>query len=160
MQPKMIAFDPLTGEIKGICLTQPQVMAWQTQGLDIMDGADEVDLFTHRVAEGQVVAKQVVELVPDKAVITAGGTDQAVVGVTVVGDFGDGEGAEIPPESIELLVAGAVQVVELAAGLGQTLPITAPLPTTIEVRVADQVAYLDNGGCVITAQEEEVPDGV
>ncbi|MFH2125101.1 MAG: hypothetical protein ABIK12_01200, partial [Pseudomonadota bacterium] len=97
MQPKTIAFDPLTGEIKGICLTQPQVMAWQQQGLDITDGADEVGLDTHRVVEGQVVAKTVVELIPDKAEITADGLDQAVVAVTVA--------AEEPPASIELLVA-------------------------------------------------------
>lgn len=152
MQSKMIAFDPLTGEIKGICLTQPQLMSWQTQGLDITDGADEVDLVTHRVVEGQVVAKTVVELSPDKAEIVAGGEDQAVVTVTVAG--------EEPPASIEVLVAGASQVVELAAGTGQVPPITAPYPTTIEVRVADQVAYLDNDGCAITVQEEEVPDGV
>lgn len=155
MQSKMIAFDPLTGEIKGICLTQPQVMAWQTQGLDITDGADEVDLATHRVVEGQVVAKTVVDLLPDKAVITAGETDQAVVAVTVA--------SEEPPASIEVLVAGATLEVELTAGAGQTPPITAPYPTTIEVRVADQVAYQDGGGCVITAQEAqvaEVPDGL
>ncbi|MBU4278168.1 hypothetical protein KKG48_04205 [Patescibacteria group bacterium] len=147
MQSKMIAYDPLTGEIRGICLTQPQVMAWQTQGLDITDGADEVDLATHRVMEGQVVAKTVVELVPDKSEFIAGGEEQAVVTVAVAG--------EEPPASIEVLVADAVQVVDLAAGFGQTLPITAPLPTTIEVRVADQLVYLDNGGCVITAGEEE-----
>ncbi|MFH2125525.1 MAG: hypothetical protein ABIK12_03360 [Pseudomonadota bacterium] len=148
MQPKMIAFDPLTGEIKGICLTQPQVMAWQQQGLDITDGADEVGLDTHRVVAGQVVAKTVVELIPDKAEITADGLDQAVVAVTVA--------AEEPPASIELLVAGAAQVVELTAGAGQLPPITTPFTTTIEVRVADQLAYQDNGGCVITAQEEVV----
>ncbi len=146
MQAKMIAYAPTTGEIRGICLTQPQVIAWQPQGLAIVDGSEEVGLDTHRVVEGQAVAKTVVELVPDKEVITAGGADQAVVGVTVAG--------EEPPASIELLVAGAAQVVDLTAGAGQTPPITAPYPTTIEVRVADQLTYQDGGGCVITAQEE------
>ncbi|MFH2127652.1 MAG: hypothetical protein ABIK12_14140 [Pseudomonadota bacterium] len=148
MQPKMIAYDLATGEIKGVCLTPPQVMAWQVQGFAAVDGADEVDLATHRVVEGQVVAKTVVELITDKAEITADGLDQAVVAVTVA--------AAEPPASIEVLVAGAVQVVELTSGAGQLPPITAPFTTTIEVRVADQLTYLDNGGCVITAQEEVV----
>lgn len=148
MQSKMVAYDPISGEIRGVCLTQPQVMVWQTQGLNITDGAEDVGLTTHRVVEGQVVAKTVVELIPDKTVITADGLDQAVVAVTVA--------AAEPPASIEVLVAGAVQVVELTAGVGQLPPITAPFTTTIEVRVADQLAYLDNGGCVITAQEEVV----
>ncbi|MBU4565460.1 MAG: hypothetical protein KMY53_15685 [Desulfarculus sp.] len=94
MQSKMIAYDPLTGEIRGVCLTPPQVLAWQAQGLTAIDGPEEAGLDTHRVAEGQVVAKVQVELSPDQSQIVADGQDQAVVAVTVSG--------QEPPGSLEL----------------------------------------------------------
>ena len=94
MQSKMIAYDPLTGEIRGVCLTPPQVMAWQAQGLAATDGPEEAGLDTHRVVEGQVAAKVEVQLMPDQSQIVADGQDQAVVTVTVPG--------QDPPDSLEL----------------------------------------------------------
>ncbi|MBU1274084.1 MAG: hypothetical protein KJ720_01785 [Proteobacteria bacterium] len=133
MQPKMIAYDPLTGEIRGICLAPPQVMAWQAQGLNAIDGPDETNLDTHRVAEGQVVAKTVVELTPDKSEIIADGVDQAVVAVTVLG--------QDPPASLEIMVGNQSETVALAGGAGALSPVSALTPCTLQVAVADSITY-------------------
>ncbi|MBU1156849.1 MAG: hypothetical protein KJ921_13415 [Proteobacteria bacterium] len=133
MQPKMIAYDPLTGEIRGVCLTPPQVMAWQAQGLAATDGPEEAGLDTHRVVGGQAVAKAVVELTPDKSEITADGEDQAVVAVTVLG--------EEPPDSLEVGVGSQSESVALVGGVGALSPISAVTPCTVLVAVADSITY-------------------
>lgn len=133
MQSKMIAYDPLTGEIRGVCLTPPQVLAWQAQGLTAIDGPEEAGLDTHRVAEGQVVAKVEVELSPDQSQIVADGQDQAVVAVTVLG--------QDPPSSLELTVGSQSETVALVGGVGALSPISAVTPCTVLVAVADSITY-------------------
>lgn len=134
MHPKMIAYNPATGEIVGLCVTPPQVMAWQAQGLSTGDAASEVELDTHYVSEGQVRPKTVVSLTPDKGEIIVDGEDQAVVGVSL--------DAPEPPASIELLVGGQSEVVALLGGVGALSPVVAATPCSIEVRLADEVAYV------------------
>ncbi len=133
MQSKMIAYDPLTGEIRGVCLTPPQLMAWQAQGLAALDGPEEVDLDTHRVVEGQVAAKTLVELTPDKSQIVADGQDQAVVAVSVLG--------QDPPASLEVSVGSQSETVALSEGVGSLSPISALTPCTVRVAVSDALAY-------------------
>lgn len=133
MQSKMIAYDPLTGEIRGVCLTPPQVMAWQALGFQSVDGPDEVDMHTHRVVEGQVTAKVEVELTPDQSEITADGEDQAVVTVTVSG--------QDPPDSLEVTVGSQSENVALVDGVGALSPISATTPCTVLVGVSDTITY-------------------
>ena len=133
MQSKMIAYDPLTGEIRGVCLTPPQVLAWQAQGLAATDGPDEAGLDTHRVVEGQVTAKVEVELTPDQSQIVADGEDQAVVTVTVPG--------QDPPDSLELTVGSQSETVALVGGVGALSPISAVTPCTLLVGVSDTITY-------------------
>lgn len=133
MQVKMIAYDPADGRIAGVCLTPPQIMAWQALGLSTCDGPEEVDLDTHRVVEGQAVAKTVVELTPDKSEITADGEDQAVVTVTVLD--------ENPPASLEVNVGNQSESVALADGTGALSPISALTPCAVLVSLADSITY-------------------
>lgn len=133
MQSKIVAHDPLTGEIRGICLTPPQVMAWQAQGLSAIDGPDETSLDIHRVVDGQIVAKVEVELTPDKSQIVADGVDQAVVAVTVFG--------QDPPASLEVTVGNQSETVALVGGAGALSPISALTPCTLLVAVADSITY-------------------
>ncbi|MCB2192968.1 MAG: hypothetical protein KQI62_15460 [Deltaproteobacteria bacterium] len=133
MQSKIIAYEPLTGEIRGVCLTPPQVLAWQSLGLSTLDGPDEAALASHRVVEGQVVVKVAVELIPDQSEITADGEDQAVVAVMV--------SSEDPPASLELTVGSQSETVALVGGAGALSPITATTPCTVLVGVTDSIAY-------------------
>lgn len=134
MQAKMIAYDAATGEIVGICLTPPQLMAWQAQGLAAVDGPEDIALDTHRVVDGQVAAKIPVTLTADKLSIAADGQDQAVVTVSV--------GGESPPAAIVLLVADIEEEVALTDGVGAASPIVAESACAIVVRVADPITYL------------------
>lgn len=133
MQSKIVAHDPATGEILGICLTPPQVITWQAQGLDSIDAPEEVGLDTHRVVLGQAVAKVEVELIADQSEIIADGEDQAVVAVTVLG--------QDPPESLEVTVGSQSETVSLVGGVGAVSPITALTPATVLVSVADSITY-------------------
>lgn len=133
MQSKIVAHDPATGEILGICLTPPQVTAWQAQGLSAVDGPEEVALDTHRVVEGQVVSKVAVELTPDQSQIVADGQNQAVVAVTVLG--------QDPPASLEVSVGSQSESVALTDGVGALSPISALTPCTVLVAVADPITY-------------------
>lgn len=141
------ANDPATGEIKQIWgggIDEQNRL--EVKGYIVVEGPN-VSASSHNYLRGELAPKIPVSLISNKPIFSADGADEIVVVVTVA--------AEDPPASIEVLVADTVQMVELTAGVGQTLPITAPYPTTIEVRVADPVAYLDNGGCMITAQETQ-----
>ena len=146
MQPKMIAYDPATGEIIGICVTPPQVLAWQAQGLSTLDAAEEVEMETHWMQQGQVVTKTVVTLTPDKSEITADGEDQAVVTVTVSG--------ENPPESLEVTVGDQSETVTLVDGVGALSPISATTSCAVLVSVTDSIAYISDPVIIQAVSDE------
>ena len=147
--PYMHAFDPASGRLMGLCAASSQdpgrnaptqEEAWEAAGLSLAPGASQdaagaaVSPETHNYLGGELAAKALVTLAPDKEVIAADGADQAVVSLSV--------DVPQPPESIELLVNGQSEVVALLGGMGALSPIAAATPCFIEVRVADEVAYL------------------
>jgi len=144
-------YKPSTGELAGVSYGSDQlVQLWEAGGFVVIPDAPAVDaqgreikLETHNYLGGALTPKVLVTLTPDKTQIAADGADQAVVAVA----------GQDPSASIEVLVAGQPRTVQLTNGAGQLQPLFTTTPTTFEVRVADQVRYWDNGGCLITAEE-------
>ncbi|MCB2227256.1 MAG: hypothetical protein KQH53_11315 [Desulfarculaceae bacterium] len=146
--PYMHAFDAATGRLMGLCPASApdpgrsaptQEEAWEAAGLSLATGASQdadglaVSPESHNYLGGELSAKTLVLLSPDKSEIAADGQDQAVVSVSV--------DAPEPPASIELTVGGQSEVVALLGGVGALSPIAAATPCFIEVRLADEVAY-------------------
>lgn len=88
-----------------------------------------------------------VTITSDNGTIAAGGDplEEAVVSITV-------SGVDPLPATIDVAVNELVDSVALTAGSGALDPITAETPCTIEVTVADQDAYWDQGGLTIIAE--------
>ena len=128
------AYDPTTGNFAGIC-TSPspgQVAAWQALGLTVVEGPS-VSIAAHNYLGDELTAKVEVSLTPDQTSIDADGVDQAVVTISVAG--------ETPPASIDLLVAGSLETLNLTSGQGALDPITAETPCTVEVAISDTITY-------------------
>jgi len=104
-----------------------------------------------RAVDGEVVTEiPRATLSADKLAITADGVDQAIAQVEV-------SGVEPLPASIDVeLTDGAgssTHAIPLSDGQSQAYPVTASEPTTLTIRVNDQVTYNDAGGIEITAVE-------
>lgn len=142
-------FDQTTGEIITRIASCPEHEAyWTNQGYSVLEDTDKAGgCDTHRVVGGVLTLKFLVVLAPDKMVIAADDTDVAVVAVQVAG--------EAPPVSMEIEVDGVPATVTLVGGQGQLPPITSPVEHVFEVRAADQITYTDNGGCTVTAVDQE-----
>jgi DNA/RNA endonuclease YhcR with UshA esterase domain len=128
------AYDAATGDLRGVCAgpSPSQVSAWEAQGLTVIDGP-ALDRNLYNYLGGDLTAKIEVSLTPDVSSIDADGVDQAVVAVSVAG--------EEPPASIELLVAGTAETVNLTNGQGTLDPISAETPCTVQVALADTITY-------------------
>lgn len=146
--PYQHAYDPASGELKGICAAFPagaehstptQEEAWQAAGWTVapgpsMDAAGQpVGPQTHNYLGGALTAKRAVTLTPDKTQIIADGADQATVSMAVAG--------QDPPASLGLLVGDLTESVELVDGQGQLDPISAQTPCLLEVGLADTITY-------------------
>ena len=141
------AYNPATGEfIQAFDGGAEEQARLQAAGLTVVEGGKGPGPKTHNYLGGVLTPKIAVAFTPDKAVIAADGLDQALVAVAVAG--GD------PPESIVIEVDGVAAEVALTNGQGQLPPITSPAAHVFTVRVADQIAYQDNGGCTVTAVED------
>ena len=92
----------------------------------------------------EVVYPPVVELSSNNESITADGTDEATVTVTV-------SGADPLPASIEVDINGLVETVALTNGVGALDPISAESPCDIDITAVDQDTYWDGGGLVVGA---------
>ncbi|MCF8034661.1 MAG: hypothetical protein K9K66_04480 [Desulfarculaceae bacterium] len=129
-----LAYDPATGEIVGAVKDSPEWAANKAaKGFSVLRTERMADPVGDYVLNGEMKPKVLVTFTPDKALITADGAEQAVVSVSVAG--------ESPPESIAVLVGDIEQEVALSGGQGQTKPIAATTPCTIEIDVADPITY-------------------
>ena len=132
--------DPETGEVARLTALGQVLVA--APGWDSCQKREDYNYLS-----SVLTPKPAVTLVPDKAVIAADGTDQAVVAVAVAG--------ESPPASIQITVDGVPAAVALTNGQGQVPPIVSAVEHVFAVRVADQITFQDGGGCAVAAQEQE-----
>ena len=129
-------YNPTTGEFTDQADYPSPIIAaqWEAAGRVLVEYSGlDINRANYNYKGGVLTLKIEVSITVDKASIDADGVDQAVVTVSVAG--------EEPPASIDLLVAGTLETVNLTGGQGALDPITAETPCTVQVELADTITY-------------------
>lgn len=131
-----VNYDPSTGKIHGSFRAEGNEHLrgeYLAVGQGVLGSEEAIDAGLYHAKGAVLTQKTEVELTVDKAEISADGVDQAVVTVSVTG--------EEPPASIDLLVAGSLETLNMSGGQGALDPITAETPCTVQVALVDTITY-------------------